>query len=208
MALLTEIFTTPQLNWLSHVPAVQILRRVWVQQFEMVEGQVRFRSDDNIPPSGKMICSPYDTEATSGRTLATWWVGYKVHLTESCDEEQPRVITHVETSCAGKGDVDVTPQIHQALQEKGVLPKEHVVDTKYAEAKHFVESRQQYGIDLIAPSRTDNKWQSKTPQGFDAGSFQIAWQKQAATCPAGCERSICHLPSTGMIIMSSQSNAP
>ncbi len=36
-----------------------------------------------------------------------WWIGYKVHLTESCDEDQPRLITHVETGLAGKGDVDV-----------------------------------------------------------------------------------------------------
>jgi len=33
-----------------HISAIQTLRHVWVQQFELVEGHVRFRSDDNIPP--------------------------------------------------------------------------------------------------------------------------------------------------------------
>lgn len=48
-ALLDTIYTTPELNWLAHVPAVEILRRVWVQQFEHIEGRPHFRANDNIP---------------------------------------------------------------------------------------------------------------------------------------------------------------
>jgi hypothetical protein len=83
--------------------------------------------------------------------------------------------------------VDVTPVIHQALQEKELLPTEHLTDTNYAEAKQFVQSREQYGIDLIAPTRADHKWQAKEQQGFDTSQFQIDWEAQKATCPAGCE---------------------
>jgi DDE family transposase len=111
--------------------------------------------------------------------------GDKVHLTESCDEDQPRLITHVETSLAGKGDVDVTPVIHQALQDKQLLPKEQLTDTNSAESKQFVASQLDYGIDLIAPTRVDNKWQGQAKQGFDASSFQLDWQTQKATCPTG-----------------------
>ncbi len=74
-ALLDAISTTPELNWLGHVRAGEILRRVWVQQFELVEGRPHFRANDNIPPPPKMIGSPYDIEATYGRKLTTWWVG-------------------------------------------------------------------------------------------------------------------------------------
>lgn len=74
-ALLDAIFTKSEWNWLRHLGAVEILRRVWVHQFELVDGQVRYRSDDSIPPPAKMICSPYDVEATYGRKLTTWWVG-------------------------------------------------------------------------------------------------------------------------------------
>ena len=102
-----------------------------------------------------------------------------------CDEDAPRLITHVETSRAGNGDVDVTPVIHQALKEKQLVPKEHLTDTNYAEAKQFVQSQREYGIDLIAPTRADHKWQAKERQGFDAGSFQFDWEAQQATCPAG-----------------------
>jgi transposase len=160
---------------------------VWVQQFEFIQGQVHFRANDTIPPAPNMICSPSDVEATYGRKLTTWWVGYKVHLTESGDEDSPRLMTHVETSRAGHGDVDVTPLIHQALKEKDLLPAEHLTDTNYAEAKQFVQSRHMYGIDLIAPTRADNKWQATEKQGFDASSFSIDWQAHKAKCPAGQE---------------------
>ncbi len=50
-ALLDAIFITPEASWLRHVPTVETLRRVWVQQVERVEDQLRFRSDENIPPS-------------------------------------------------------------------------------------------------------------------------------------------------------------
>jgi transposase len=185
--LLDAIFTTPELSWLRHVPAVEILRRVWIQQFELVEGQPHFRTDDNIPSPALLICSPYDIEATYGRKRTIWWAGYKVHLSERCDEDAPRLITHVETSRAGNGDADVTPLIHQALKEKELLPGEHLTDTNYAEAKQFAQSREQYGIDLIAPTRADHKWQGQANLGFDAASFPVDWVAQKVTCPAGKE---------------------
>jgi len=77
----------------------------------------------------------------------------------------------------------------QALQDKQLLPKEHLTDTNYAESKQFVASQLDYGIDLIAPTRADNKWQGQAKQGFDASSFQLDWQAQKATCPTGHESS-------------------
>lgn len=166
--LVTAIFGTPELAWLQQVPAVQTLHRVWVQQFEQVDGHLCFRADDNIPPPAKMMCSPYDVQATYGRKQETWWIGDKVHLTETCDEGQPRLITHVETSRAGNGDFSITPLIHQALKEKDLLSTEHLTDTNFAEAKQFLQSQQHYGINVIAPTRSDHKWQAHQRQGFAA----------------------------------------
>jgi transposase len=81
----------------------------------------------------------------------------------------------------------VTPLIHLALSEKELLPKEHVTDTNYAEAKQFAQSREQYGIDLIAPTCDDHKWQGQAKQGFDAANFPVDWDAQKVTCPAGRE---------------------
>src|SRR2546430_17074719 len=47
-------------------------------------------------------------------------------------------------------------------------------------------SQQDYGIDLVGPTRADYKWQAQHQTGFDAGQFQIDWQAKQATCPEGC----------------------
>jgi len=45
--------------WRRGVPAVQILRRVWVQQVVTLAGQVQLRAAADLPPSGLRINSPY-----------------------------------------------------------------------------------------------------------------------------------------------------
>ena len=47
-ALLDE---TPALAWVRNVPAVETLRRVWVQQFYADEHTVRWREAKDLPPS-------------------------------------------------------------------------------------------------------------------------------------------------------------
>ncbi|MDX3778114.1 hypothetical protein [Streptomyces europaeiscabiei] len=37
--------------------------------------------------------TPYDLEARSGAKRDINWDGYKVHITETCDEDTPRPVT-------------------------------------------------------------------------------------------------------------------
>ena len=87
--------------WLREVPAVEVLRRIWVQQFWVQDEQIHWRSNDDIPPASKLISSPYDPEARMSIKRSTLWTGYKVHLTETCDEDLPHLILHVENICDG-----------------------------------------------------------------------------------------------------------
>jgi len=91
--LLTHVYDETAPAWLREVPAVQVLRRTWVHQFLMEEGQVRLRSKDDLPPASLRQDSPYDPEAHYGNKRTTTWTGYKVHLTETCDEDQVHLIT-------------------------------------------------------------------------------------------------------------------
>jgi transposase len=84
--------------WLREIPAVAILRRVWIQNYRWDGSQLRWREADNIPPAARYISSPYDPEAHYARKHTTQWVGYKVHLTETCEDDLPHLITHVATS--------------------------------------------------------------------------------------------------------------
>ena len=173
------------LEWLREVPAVEILRRVWLQQFWVEEQKLRWRSNDDIPPSSLLISSPYDTQAHLSIKRDTVWTGYKVHLTETCDENSPHLIIHVETTSATKQDMEMTNVIHQGLEQKQLLPSEHLMDTGYVDGEHIVTSQKTYEVNLMGPVAVDGSWQSKAAEGFDNTHFLIDWEKKVVTCPQG-----------------------
>ena len=65
----------------------------------------------------------------------TSWVGFKVHLTETCEQDSPHLITHVETTTAPVSDEARTASIHEGLKQKELLPNQHIVDTGYVDAQ-------------------------------------------------------------------------
>jgi len=99
-ALLTALDgpTAPAGVWAR--PALQVLRRVWIQQYYVPTPEGRWRTAEDLPPHALLICSPYDTEARYATKRETHWTGYKVHLTETCDAASPHLITNVETTPA------------------------------------------------------------------------------------------------------------
>jgi transposase len=183
--LLDALFDPMAPEWLRHVPAGEILRQVWVQNYQRIDDVVRWRSSENIPPPSRYIGSPYDEEAHYSKKRSTTWVGYKVHLTESCESHLPLIITHVETTSAPVSDDAMTATIHAGLHRKELVPAEHIVDTGYVDAKLLVESQQDYHIDLVGPTRKNYRWQANQQTGYDADRFLIDWEKQQATCPEG-----------------------
>ncbi len=86
---------------LRQLPAVEVFRQIWVQHYYRctVPGleTLRWRSTDEQPPAALLIQSPYDVDARYSQKRETQWVGYKVHLSETCDVGQPDVITQVST---------------------------------------------------------------------------------------------------------------
>jgi transposase len=102
----------------------------------MESGGVHGRTDkEGIPPSGLFISSPDDVEARYGKQHTTSWVGYTVHVTETCEDDAPHLITDVETTAGPVSDGVATPCIHQALARQGLLPTTHIVDTGYLDAE-------------------------------------------------------------------------
>jgi transposase len=107
-------------------------------------------------------------------------------LTESCDEDSPHLITHVETTLAPVADGSVVGCIHETLKEQDLLPARHLVDMGYVDAELLANSQQEYGVDLFGPARGDIHEQARAGKGFDAQQFRIDWQAKQAICPAGC----------------------
>jgi len=184
--LLHTVYAADAPTWLREIPAVETLRRMWLQQYVLVDGALRWRTDvHGIPPSLLFISSPYDVDAHYAKKRTTEWVGYKVHLSESCDDNLPRLITHVETSSAPIADSDLTATIHDALAGKDLLPATHIVDAGYGSAPLLVSSKGDFGVDLLGPTRPDTRWQAREGNGFDVSAFVIDWEAKHATCPAG-----------------------
>jgi transposase len=75
-ALLDALFDPTAPQWLRQVPAVEILRKVWVQNYQRIDDVVRWRSSEDIPPPSRYISSPYDEEAYYSKKRSTTWVGY------------------------------------------------------------------------------------------------------------------------------------
>ena len=184
-ALLAALYAPDAPAWLREIPAVETLRRVWVQQFRLEEGAVRWRAADDIPPAAVFIGSPYDEDAHYARKGTTSWVGYKIHVTETCDDGAPRLITHVETTTAPVVDAAVLPAVHQALHGRALLPAVQLVDSGYLDAPQLVAAHDDYTIALRGPARPDYQWQARAQNGFALDDFHLDWDGEQATCPAG-----------------------
>ena len=185
MVLLSAIYSEDSPDWLRNIPAVEILRRTWVHQYYITEGRLKFREVKDLPPASLGLCSPYDPEAHYGSKRSTSWIGYKVHVTETCDTDSPSIITHVETTIAPQPDVRTTESIHDALSEKGHLPKDHLMDSGYVDSGILVTSETDHGVKVLGPVSEDTSWQAKAGQGYSIDSFGIDWDEKTVTCPQG-----------------------
>lgn len=170
---------------LRDLPAVGLLRRIWDQQFETSSGQARLREPQELPPAADQIETPHEPEARYAVKRGHHWTGYKVHLTETCGDDRPHLLTQVTTTLAPEADVEQLARIQEDLARKDVPPSQHLVDAGYVRGRNLVHSRDQHGIDLIGPIADDHQWQAKAGSGFDVARFQIDWAGQAVTCPRG-----------------------
>ncbi len=170
---------------LRALPALMMLRRVWMQQFAAPYFPVRWRDNADLPPAAVLIQSPYDNDAHFGIKRATKWTGYKVHLTETCDDAYPPLITNVETTTATVTDNEVVEAIHQELAARNLLPRDHIVDTGYVDARGMVAAATTHHVDLLGPVHADTNWQARQGRGFAAAEFDIQWSRQVVICPQG-----------------------
>ena len=166
--------------------SIETLRRMWIQQYYSVDTAVQWREKGGygLPPARRMLASPDDLDARLGAKDNSTWTGYKVHLTETCENDAPRLVTHVETTVATTRDAIVTKKVQNDLIALDLKPSVHLADAGYTDADNLVSS-QAIGIDLVGPVRTDSRWQSKADDGYDVSRFEIDWEKMVAICPQG-----------------------
>jgi len=176
---------------LQELPTAQVLRQVWVQQFYAASDDqaVRWRTAEDLPGAARLIQSPYDPDARYSRKRDTEWTGYKVHLTETCDDDTPNLITDVTTTPAPSADSEVLPIIQAQLANRQLRPGEQIVDAGYVSADHLITSERDHRIELLGPVGDDHSWQAHADTGFAAAQFVIDWDAKQALCPQG-QRSV------------------
>ena len=176
---------------LGRLPAVEVLRRVWTRHFVREDGappggRARLRAKDEPPPPATApVESPYDPEARFRTRSGTSWVGYVVHLSESCEDDGAHLITHALTTVATVHEARCTEAIHRALLDKGLVPGEHLVDAAYVDAELLVRGREELGIDLVGPPRPNPSWQGKVEGGHTLDRFEVDWDARRVRCPQG-----------------------
>jgi transposase len=187
--LLEWVQTADMSPGLRELPALEALRQIWLQHYYRctVPGleALRWRTGDEQPPAAVRITSPYDLEARYCSKRDTHWVGYKLHLTETCEPGQPDLITQVLTTPATTPDCTMGPAVAHDLAARDLLPGTHLLDSGYVDADFLVTAQRQHQIDVVGPPFGSYSWQHKIEHGDDLQAFILNWHTQQAQCPQG-----------------------
>jgi transposase len=219
-ALLEAVYDSSSPAWLAEIPAVDVLRRVLLQNYtrtitaagrEVIKRREKEPEGNGLPPGHARIASPYDTDARWGVKREEFWLGYKLHVTETCDDEPrcgcpgaadggagrrghgedcaapafPNLITHVATTDATVTDNQMTRPVDDDLAGKGLTPGRHYVDSGYLSAALVVSELARHGIALTGPLLQDTSAQARAGAGYARADFAIDYDTQTVTCPQG-----------------------
>jgi Transposase DDE domain/Transposase domain (DUF772) len=207
--------------WLREIPAIGVLRRVLLQNYtrtttkdgrEVIRRREKEPEGDGLPPGHIRIASPYDTDARWGVKREELWLGYKLHITETCDDAPlcdcgpavdgtgaggrghdkgcahlvfPNLITNVATTDATVTDNQMTGAIHDDLAAKDLAPGRHYLDSGYLSAALVVSALATWGIALIGPLLADTSAQARARAGYARADFTVDYDTTTVTCPQG-----------------------
>ncbi len=222
-ALLGAVYDGAAPSWLRELPAVDVLRRVLLQNYtrtitqggrEVIRRREKEPEGDGLPPGHARIASPYDLDARWGVKRDTFWLGYKLHITETCDDPPPctcrpgpaaqqpaaggrdhdkgcaqlvfpNLITSVATTDATVTDSQMTAPVHDTLAARNLAPGRHYLDSGYLSAALVVSALTTRGIALIGPLLADTSAQARAGNGYARADFTIDYDSKTVTCPQG-----------------------
>jgi transposase len=213
-ALLEAIYDSSSPAWLREIPAAGVLRRVLLQNYtrtvtgngrEVIRRREKEPEGDGLPPGHMRIASPYDTDARWGVKRDAFWLGYKLHVSETCDDAPPcdcaaaggghdrdcarttfpNLITNVATTDATVPDIQMTGVIHGDLAGRDLAPGRHYLDSGYLSAAVVVAALTTWGIALIGPLLADTSAQARAGHGYARADFTVDYDSQTVTCPQG-----------------------
>jgi len=170
---------------LADLDAVKLLRRVFGEQFEVVEGKVQLAV--KRPP--RAVQNPHDPDAHYADKGTKQWIGYKVHVVESIDPDQAakpkgdpteNFITEILTTEAAQDEMAGLAEALKRQQEHHEISPQAM----YADAGYVTEDTlwqaENNAMELLGPTRPNPH---KGPYNVDA--FHVDIGERQAICPQG-----------------------
>jgi len=170
---------------LGELEAIKLLSRVFGEQFELVEGKL----EPTSRRSPRSVQNPHDPDAHYADKGKKQWVGYKVHVVESVDPEEPAkkkgeptesFITEILTTEAAEDEMAGLAQaLKREQQHHELKPAAMYADGGYV-TENTLAQAEHNGMELLGPTRPDPH---KGP--YNADAFHVDIEKLKAVCPQG-----------------------
>ena len=199
--------------WARDLPAVQVLRTVLLQNFLIAhdaQGRevIKRREpglETGIPPGHRRVESPYDPQARWSVKGDVSWLGWKLHVTETCDgppacgcprdpaaarpgrcphDVLPNLITHVATTSADVPDSVMAAPVAAALAARDRAPARLYADSGYASPQNMRDAAR-LGITLVTPLLSNTSRQAREDSGYAQDAFAPDYDARTVTCPQG-----------------------
>src|SRR5262249_8784823 len=156
------------------------------QQYELREQHLVLR-DLRGYDGTQQIQSPHDAQARWSKKGQHSWVGYKLQLSETDDDELPHLITDIALTSSVQGDTTALGETAARQTERDVLPAERYVDQAYVSGGTLSASALREE-DLIGPApSSDPSPQARMVDGLTQDHFLLDLQALLARCPDGAE---------------------
>ena len=164
---------------------MKLLRRVFDEQFKVVEGKLELVTQR----PARAVQNPHDPDAHYADKKTKQWTGYKVHVTETVDPEEPikkkgepteHFITEMFTTEAAQDEMaGLTEVLKREQQHHEITPQAMYSDAGYV-TEHTLTQAEQNGIELLGPTRPDPH-----KGAYNSDAFQVDVDKRQAVCPEG-----------------------
>jgi len=170
---------------LGELEAVKLLRRVFCEQFEVVEGALQ----PTLKRPARSVQNPHDPDAHYADKGKKQWIGYKVHVVESVDPNEPakvkgeptdNFIAEILTTEAAQDEMaGLAEALKRQHNQHEIKPEALYADGGYVTEKTLTEA-EQGGMELLGPTRPDPH-----PGPYNADAFSVDIEKRQAICPQG-----------------------
>ncbi len=126
------------------------------------------------------LVSPHDPEARWSKKRGQTWIGYRLEVTETAEDDAAgQFITDIDVVATNVHDSEVLGTIQDRLITHDLKPDEHYVDQGYTSGSNLAHSARR-GIDLPGPVSLDT---ASKPEGYRQSDFELDLEARQATCP-------------------------